>query len=173
MPVIGVFSAGEEEAEACAKALESWDASHLILPSGAGSRVDELTSAIDGLLITGRGDLAPNWRPQERVLDSDCSWEASGSSLLTAGLGIDLPILAIGRGFQLLNILLRGSLLSNVLAHSDESPESERGFARHRIWISPGSKLANALGSGGRVRVTSEHGNGIREAQSDRKRLRL
>tara|TARA_B100001750_G_C15405567_1_gene544966 strand:+ start:296 stop:988 length:693 start_codon:yes stop_codon:yes gene_type:complete len=171
MPVIGVFSAGEEEAEACAKALESWDASHLILPSGAGSRVDELTSDIDGLLITGRGDLAPNWRPQERVLDSDCSWEASGSSLLTAGLGIDLPILAIGRGFQLLNILLRGSLLSNVLAHSDESPESERGFARHRIWISPGSKLANALGSGGRVRVTSAHGNGIREAQKSRRLL--
>jgi putative glutamine amidotransferase len=175
MPVIGVFSSSQEETEACIKALESWDAGHVIFPLSVAPSISELAIKIDGLLIAGRGDTTPNianpGAPLARGPAPACTWDESGLSLLEAGLGIDIPILAIGRGFQLLNLLLQGSLLRDIPAHSEESSETDRGFVRHRIWISPGSKLAGALGSGGRVRVSSSHQNGLREAQKSARLL--
>ena len=68
---------------------------------------------------------------------------------------------------HILNIALGGSLASDLRDHSptlSDDPDADPKPAYHRIYISPGSKLAAVVGSGGFVRVNSLHRRGIREA---------
>lgn len=85
-------------------------------------------------------------------------------ALLLAALDVDLPVLCISDGFQLLNSVLGGGLARPVDEHALAGGSTEGGPAYHRIYIAPGSKLAAVVGSGGFVRVNSRHGTGIREA---------
>ena len=88
--------------------------------------------------------------------------------LMRSALDVDMPVYAIGRGFQVLNIAQGGSIAEMRDGHLPIVEESEPGEEQsnfHRIYISPGSKLAAVVGSGGLVRVNSRHRYGIREAQ--------
>ena len=89
------------------------------------------------------------------------TYDDSVVSLEKRALTLDLPILAIGRGLELLNIVFGGKASVGISDHSSVEEES----AIHQIYISPGSKLAAVVGSGGFVRVNSRHELGIREAQ--------
>ena len=87
-------------------------------------------------------------------------------ALVRAALDVDLPIYGVGRGMHVLNVALGGGLLQSVdghypAPHGNEDPKP----AYHHIYISPGSKLAAVVGSGGFVRVNSHHRSGMREAQ--------
>ena len=87
-------------------------------------------------------------------------------TLLRHALDRDLPVLAICRGMQLINVAFGGTLLQDVPGHSGE--EGEDGTwqpAYHTTYLSPGSKLAAILGSGGFMRLNSIHRQGLREAQ--------
>ena len=87
-------------------------------------------------------------------------------TLLRHALDRDLPVLAVCRGMQLLNVAFGGTLLQDVPGHTGE--EGEDGTwqpAYHTIFLSPGSKLAAILGSGGFVRLNSIHSQGVREPQ--------
>ena len=86
-------------------------------------------------------------------------------SLVRAALDADLPIYGVGRGMHVLNVALGGGLLQNVDGHSPDASDSGEKPAYHHIYISPGSKLAAVVGSGGFVRVNSRHRAGMREAQ--------
>ena len=66
---------------------------------------------------------------------------------------------------HILNVALGGELLQSVAGHSAAPSESGCQPVHHHIYISPGSKLAAVVGSGGFVRVNSLHCRGIREAQ--------
>ena len=86
--------------------------------------------------------------------------------LVRAALDDDLPIYGIGRGMAVLNLAMGGGLIGRLDGHpsgarSDASDEPRY----HHIYISPGSKLAAVVGSGGFVRVNSLHRQGVREAQ--------
>ena len=87
-------------------------------------------------------------------------------ALVNAALDADMPIYGIGRGIQILNAALGGGQPRHVQGHDDGLTEDgERSPAYHHIYISPGSKLAAVVGSGGFVRVNSLHERAIREAQ--------
>lgn len=87
-------------------------------------------------------------------------------SLVRAALDADLPIYGVGRGMHVLNVALGGRLLQSVDGHYPAPNENEDSKpAYHHIYISPGSKLAAVVGSGGFVRVNSRHRSGMREAQ--------
>jgi putative glutamine amidotransferase len=85
-------------------------------------------------------------------------------SLLLAALDVNMAVLCISGGFQLLNSALGGGLARPVDEHALAGGSAEGGPAYHRIYIAPGSKLAAVVGSGGFVRVNSRHETGIREA---------
>ena len=71
--------------------------------------------------------------------------------------------MGICRGMQLLNVVFGGRLIQHLPGHRTEDDSGKSAY--HRIYISPGSKLAATLGSGGFVQVNSRHHQGVSEPQ--------
>lgn len=87
-------------------------------------------------------------------------------SLIQYALGNNFPVFAIGRGMQLLNVAFGGTLLPNIAGHRGESRDGSTWEPeQHMVYLSPGSKLAAIMGSGGFMRLNSIHHQGLREAQ--------
>ena len=87
-----------------------------------------------------------------------------GEKVLKYALSEDIPVLGIGSGMHLINLVFGGSLSSYMKGHQDFDKDGNYISAYHRIYISPGSKLAAVVGSGGFVRVNSRHKFGIKES---------
>ncbi len=85
--------------------------------------------------------------------------------LLDHALGQDMPVLAICRGMQLLNVALGGQLIQDLPDHRSEESGSRGESKTHLIYLSPGSKAAAIIGMAGFFRVNSRHHQGLREAQ--------
>jgi putative glutamine amidotransferase len=71
----------------------------------------------------------------------------------------DVPLLAICRGFQVLNVVCDGSLVQHVDGHFD------REGGQHEIDITPGTRLAEALGTSEVVMVNTRHHQAVRETE--------
>jgi putative glutamine amidotransferase len=101
--------------------------------------VDEIMSHLDGLVISGGADVDPaqyGAEPDENLgtLEPDRDeWELA---LLRAARSRQLPILAICRGFQLVNVLFGGTLVQHV--------DFEEGVG-HPAWDSPGEAAAHSV----------------------------
>lgn len=133
---------------------------------------DALAERIDGVLLTGgRTNVHPSSYgapPDPRAEPHDPSRDALAFSLARAALRHGLPLFAICRGVQELNVALGGSLYSEVqeiegrIDHRAPKSESrdERFAIRQDVRIVPGGVLAGILGSG-TVRVNSLHRQAI------------
>jgi putative glutamine amidotransferase len=92
-------------------------------PGGPGAGADEVIAVLDGLVLTGGGDVDPGAygeQPVTEVAGVDPNRDASERALLAAALEADLPVLAICRGCQILNVELGGTLhqhLPDVVGH--------------------------------------------------------
>jgi putative glutamine amidotransferase len=114
----------------------------------ATDRPDDVASKIDGLLLTGGGDVDParyGEAPHVKVAGVDASRDAFEIDLLQRVQGADLPVLAICRGLQVLNVALGGTLVQDIpgdlpgsLKHSVATPLCA---IAHDVWISKGSRL--------------------------------
>ena len=117
------------------------------LPDGA----DTVVEALDGLLLSGGADVDPalyGRDPHEATdrprTDRD-RWERA---LLEGALDRDLPVLAVCRGLQVLNVALGGTLhqhLPEVCGHERHRPVpgTYGTTAVRTVW---GSKLAEIIG---------------------------
>ena len=85
--------------------------------------------------------------------------------LLEYALSRDMPVLAICRGMQLLNVAFGGRLIQDLPHHRTESIDGQRVSNTHLIYLAPGSKAAAVIGAAGFFRVNSRHHQGLREAQ--------
>ena len=154
----------------------------VLLPTGASS-LDVLVR-LDGLVLAGGADVDPARYgsprgPHTTVVRPDR--DATELSLLQAVLESDLPLLAICRGMQLLNVVLGGDLvqhLPDVPGTGCHDPGA--GLFQHRaVGIEAGSTLAGLLGPtapadchhhqalgriAGELRVTATAEDGVVEA---------
>jgi putative glutamine amidotransferase len=113
----------------------------------------ELLDRFDGLLLIGGGDLHPEEYGQERreevygVIPHRDRFEVT---LARAAVERGLPILAICRGHQVLNVALGGTLDQHVTARDGVldhgKPGVEGGASVHDLELEPGSRLADAMG---------------------------
>ena len=128
----------------------------------------QLMDQIDGLLLTGGGDIDPVLYREERhpsVEDAEPGRDEFEIDLARRAMQTQLPLLAICRGAQVLNVAAGGTLLQDIpstiettLLHSITEPKNA---IAHDIAIAPGSRLETVLGTAvtGRqtCRVNSRH----------------
>jgi putative glutamine amidotransferase len=132
----------------------------------AGARcqlVDEkkLPKGTEGFLLMGGVDVNPKLYGEKRGSFTDKPHEerdAQEMRLLTEALERDVPVLAICRGHQLLNVAMGGSLLQHIEDNSHRwTDEGESSW--HEVEFEPG-RLANVYGPEP-VKVNSRHHQGI------------
>lgn len=112
---------------------------------------------LDGLLLSGGVDIAPAQygeepHPQLGAVDPDR--DATELPLARMALEQDMPLFAICRGIQTLNVALGGSLWQDLPAQRPSEighQQSERGMARHEfchsIRIEPDTRLRAIIGA--------------------------
>ena len=132
-----------------------------------------LVARLDGLLLPGsRSDVAPEHYggpPPVSDRERDTARDATALPLIRAALAADLPVLAICRGIQEINVALGGTLHPAVHAVTGrldhravpDRPLDERyAYAAHDVRLVPGGLFA-CLAGGDSVRVNSLHYQGI------------
>lgn len=145
----------------------------MILPSLADQiDMDTLLERVDGVLLTGsRTNVHPErygQKPHRSSRPYDPARDASAFALIAAALRKGVPLFAICRGMQELNVALGGTLdpqVHEIEGRDDHrAPESdsqaERFAIRQDIDVMADGRLAAILG-GSRVRVNSLHRQGI------------
>ncbi len=172
MPLVAISSVNLENARRYVRVMESLGATvRLLTPEAAGTAEDLLQGA-GGLLLPGGPDVDParyGAAPDPNAGLHLCRpLDALELQLLEYALGRDMPVLAICRGMQLLNVAFGGKLIQDLPDYPDHREEDLQGelvSRKHSIFLSPGSKAAAIIGSAGFFRVNSRHHQGLREAQ--------
>jgi putative glutamine amidotransferase len=133
-----------------------------LLPSGPGE-VGAMLDRLDGVVLSGGADVDPSLygeRPHPRLRRVDRFRDEFELALVREALRRDLPLLAICRGHQVLNVATGGTLvqdLPSVVAggarHEGAEPRTRRV---HPVDVRPGTRLSRAVGEG-TVLVNSIH----------------
>ena len=145
-------------------ALESAGLIPLIVPplaSTAAAR--EILKKVDGLVLTGGEDVDPTLYGQERHSEGGVPnrpRDATEIALILAAREMAMPLLAICRGPQVLNVALGGTLIqdigSQVAGAGEHNARDDRAARVHEVELEPGSRIAEAMGAV-RLRVNSLH----------------
>ncbi|HEY0695416.1 MAG TPA: gamma-glutamyl-gamma-aminobutyrate hydrolase family protein [Kribbella sp.] len=147
------------------RAVERARAVPVLVPPSVRATVPVLVERLDGLIISGGGDLEPSLygeEPHEETSPPQPQRDRFEFALLRAAIEADLPFLAIGRGMQALNVVREGSLiqhLPDVVGGHAHLP-SPGGFGRHPVQISVASTLGKTLGD--HAEVASGHHQAVR-----------
>ncbi|MCO5064916.1 MAG: gamma-glutamyl-gamma-aminobutyrate hydrolase family protein [Rhizobiaceae bacterium] len=141
----------------------------VLIPS-FGDRLDfdSLLSSVDGVMITGsKSNVHPSLYGAEATETNgpyDPDRDATTLPLIRKAIEHGVPLLAICRGIQELNVALGGSLATEIqelpgnMDHRAPSSENqdERFAIRQAVTIKPGSCLAGVFGAGD-IQVNSVH----------------
>ena len=133
---------------------------HSLARAGAVARVvdvaesaDAVVAQVDGILLTGGADVDPQLYGAPRhpsTRDAEPGRDTLEIALARAALAGDVPLLAICRGAQVLNVAAGGTLIQHIpdevaspFAHAVPHPADG---ACHGVVLDPRSRLAAALG---------------------------
>ena len=171
MSVIVITSAGLRNARRYIQAIEPLGAEvRLVTPEKSGSLpTDHLMEGVGGLMLCGGPDVDPSFYGEspdpEAGLQLSLPLDELEFRLLDHALDRDMPVLAICRGMQVLNVAFGGRLIQDLPNHRAEWNGQKWEPTSHSICISPGSKAAAIIGSAGFFKVNSIHHQGLKEAQ--------
>ena len=157
-PQTDLYTLGVEYAQA----VQAAGGLALILPHGHDP--DATLEAVDGLLLSGGGDVDPrsygaeNLAAKDERLDAD-AWEIA---LVQAARARQLPVLGICRGMQVVAVAHGGRLdqeIAGRAGHPDMAPMTADQIlaARHRVVIDPVSTLGAIYGASQRAVNTIHH----------------
>jgi len=132
--------------------------------------VEEILDALDGLLLSGGADLDPESygaEPHPETSGTRPARDRAELTLLEGALARDLPVLAVCRGSQVLNVARGGDLVQHLpdVVGGEQHREVSGVFSEHPVRVDPSSKLGAVDGP-----VMSHHhqgfgrlGEGLRE----------
>lgn len=156
----------------CHAVVAGFGGTPLILPSLAGVDVDAVLDRVDGVMLTGsRSNVHParyGEAADARTEPYDTARDETAFALIRRAIEAGVPLLAICRGMQELNVALGGTLhveIQEMPGRDDhrapDSPDQAARFAiRQDVLLAPGGALASALAAD-RVRVNSLHRQAI------------
>lgn len=118
-----------------------------VLPQATGGEVDvdevgRRLAFADGVLLPGGGDLSPGSYGQEahgEVYDVDELQDAFDLAVATWALREGVPLLAVCRGMQVVNVAVGGTL--------EQHMEVPHRHVRHEVVVAPESRLAGLVGT--------------------------
>jgi putative glutamine amidotransferase len=177
-PIVGITSYAPEEVRwgvwelpaaliplVYVEAIERAGGRALIVPPSEDG-VEETLDALDGLLLSGGEDIDPAHYGAE----PHAATAGVRSDRDRAALERDMPVLAVCRGSQVLNVARGGDLVQHLpdLVGDDKHKHTPGVFADHEVELQPGSRVGELLGE--RAAVKSHHhqgygriGEGLRE----------
>ncbi len=171
MAIVAITSSGAKNARRYVEVMESAGADVRVLMPDDHSDVDtsELMRDVGGLLLCGGPDIDPTLYGDEPDPDAGLELNRPLDDLelrvLDYALERDMPVLAICRGMQLLNVAFGGKLIQDLPGHKSEKIDGKWESAYHTIYIAPGAKAAPIIGMAGLFKVNSLHHQGLKEAQ--------
>jgi gamma-glutamyl-gamma-aminobutyrate hydrolase PuuD len=184
-PVIGItayltparYGVWEEETAlipaAYVRAIEAAGGRPLLVPPSTDG-VEETLDRLDGLIFSGGPDLDPELYGQDAHPETDGivpQRDQAEIALVKAALARDMPVLAVCRGSQVLNVALGGDLVQHLpeVVGDEKHKHTPGEFADHDVDLLPGSRVQEILGE--HTPVKSHHhqgygklGQGLREA---------
>jgi putative glutamine amidotransferase len=155
------------------RAVDAAGAIPVVVPPMAASDLEGLVARLDGLLLSGGPDLHPSYygaEPHDFLGPTEPPLDEFELGLLRMADERELPILAICRGLQALNVSRGGTLWQHLpedvggeIQHRQRPPGR---VATHPVRIHPGSLLARTLGET-ETTVNSFHHQAVRELGHD------
>ncbi len=134
---------------------------------------EQILARVDGLMLTGGGDVDPALYGEvanttfQAAEDGRDQFEMALARAAVAG---GIPLLAICRGMQVLNVAMGGTLVqdipSEVTGALDHSVPEPRVAVAHEVWVSKDSQLsallADHMEDGETCHVNSRHHQAVK-----------
>ena len=141
----------------------------IIPPLSKTGAANAVLDSVSGLVLTGGEDVDPSRYGETRhakVRSVNAGRDKTEAELIKEAQARGMPVLAICRGIQILNVALGGTLVQDIpsqikttIAHDDEGPRDTRS---HDISVEPDSRIALALGTE-RCTVNSFHHQSVKD----------
>lgn len=142
-----------------------------------GEAPEQILSRVDGVMLTGGGDVDPKLygeTPHDTFQAAETGRDEFEIALARAAIARGMPLLAICRGMQVLNVAMGGTLFQDIpsqvtgaLQHSVPQP---RAGVAHEVWIARDSKLSELLKDhmedGETCHVNSRHHQSVKDVAS-------
>lgn len=145
----------------------------LILPAlGSATDLDAILDVAHGVMLTGSAsNVDPGYYGQtvhNPALPQDAARDATTLPLIRAAIERGIPLLAVCRGYQEVNVALGGTLhqavqeVPGLMDHREDptAPLEDQYGPAHQLELAAGGKLAGIL-QATRITVNSLHGQGI------------
>ncbi|MCM3710520.1 gamma-glutamyl-gamma-aminobutyrate hydrolase family protein [Sporosarcina luteola] len=144
-----------------------------IIPTGVESDIQQITTLLDGLIISGGGDMNPhifNEEPVPQLGNVTPERDSIEMELVRHMLTLDKPILGICRGLQVLNVAIGGTLYqdigsqcsSPILQHDQKA---KREYQSHAVHIEKGTIL-DSIAASNKIMVNSFHHQALKDVPS-------
>ncbi|MED1202395.1 gamma-glutamyl-gamma-aminobutyrate hydrolase family protein [Heyndrickxia acidicola] len=142
----------------------------VILPIGIDENVRQIAETIDGLLLSGGGDIDPAFFGEEPIQglgEISPGRDSLELQLVKEMLEIDKPVLAICRGIQVLNVAAGGDMYQDIFSQASNpilqhKQKAARTHLSHSVNVVEQSILACVAGQT-HFKVNSFHHQAIRK----------
>ena len=168
-PIIGVTTDVDETGSqftrlAYIEAVQKAGGVPIILPTGNDQDVEQICRMLNGLLLTGGGDVDPSYfneDPDPKLGDVTPERDSIELLLVSHMLKADKPILGICRGMQLLNIHFGGTVYQDLDSQYGDtlikhSQKARSEFPTHSVTVKPQTKY-HLIVNEDHIRVNSFH----------------
>ncbi len=143
-PIIGVTADIDDAADLCSVDREYnevlWQAGGLPFDIGpvcsSRSYASAVISEIDGLVISGGGDIDPacyGWKRTAQLIDVHPRRDAFEKALVAEAYAADIPVLGICRGMQMMNVALGGTLIQDIPTHENLASRNSSEHEKHVV----------------------------------------
>ena len=142
----------------------------VILPIGIEQDVKQLSTMLDGLVLTGGGDIDPmlfGEEPHKHLVDVSPSRDSIEMAIVQEMLKVNKPIVGICRGLQIINIALGGNMYQDIYSQRDvpllqHAQKAHRSHQSHFVQVKEGS-LLESIAKSEQIKVNSYHHQAVKD----------